>query len=223
LYHQIVERIRTAVHSKEFKKGDIIGPEKRLAQDFHVSLNTVRRAMEVLVSEGILVRKPGVGTVVADRVGSRPFRIVRHFEPGADQPVCSVLSVREEPHDLIALERLQRTAGERLWCVVRMERIRDVPTAILEDYALSDPGTQDRSWFSSASAEAVIDAAQVRGTVHHEIKALGANTGLARMLRVDAGVPLIVLERMLFDEVGKPAGFGRYSFLASHCEFQFTL
>ena len=223
LYHQLAERIRTAVQSEFFQEGSIIGPEPRLAKDFHVSLSTVRRAMEILISEGVLLRKPGLGTFVAGKVSSRAFRVVRHIEPGTDQPARSVVSVRETVPDRIVEERLHLTSGGRLWCMVSLEKISDRPTAIFEDYNFSEPGSHDPSSFNEAGNEVMLVHAQGKACVaRHEIKAGGANVGMAQALQVDPGAPLIVLERTVFDEIGNPVGFGRYSFLASDYAFEVT-
>ncbi|WAH96218.1 GntR family transcriptional regulator [Arthrobacter sp. MMS18-M83] len=223
LYHQLAERIRTAVQSGSFQEGSIIGPELRLAKDFHVSLNTVRRAMEILSSEGVLLRKPGLGTFVAGKVSSRAFRVVRHIEQRANQPAHSVVSVRETVPDRIVEERLRLTSGGRVWCMVRLEMISDRPTAIFEDYNFSEAGSHYPSSSYEDGTEAMLVYVQGKVSVaSHEIKAVGANVGIAQALKVDAGAPLIVLERTVFDEIGNPVGFGRYSFLASHYEFEVT-
>ncbi len=224
LYHQVAERIKTAVQSKVLQEGKIIGPETHLARNFHVSLPTIRRALEILAAEGIVVRKHGFGTFVAGTVRSRPLGVIRHIEPDEGQLRCSVVSVPEAAPDPIVRERLQLTAGDRLWCVVRLEKIHDIPTAILEDYLFSEPTPQDHARFNEAESDAMRVHAQDRvRRVQHEIKALAASGELAQTLQVDPGTPLIVLERTVFDEAGKPVEFGKYSHLASHYKFGVTI
>jgi GntR family transcriptional regulator len=223
LYHQVAERIRTAVQSKVLQEGRIIGPEKQLARDFYVSLPTLRRALELLASEGIIVRKRGLGTIVAGKVRHRPLGVVRHNEPDTDQSRCSVVSVKKTAPDAVAKERLHLTDGEQVWRVVRLEQLHDMPTAILEDYLCSEPTPHDHARFNEAGADAPLVSAQDRTRMaQHEIKARGANGWLAQTLRVDPEAPLIVLERTVFGDAGKPVEFGRHSYLADHYKFQAT-
>ncbi|MCZ9881788.1 GntR family transcriptional regulator [Arthrobacter sp. B2a2-09] len=220
LYHQVAERIKAAVQSNVLQEGKVIGPETHLARNFHVSLPTIRRALEILASEGIVVRKHGHGTFVAGALRSSPLGVTRHIEPGESQSKCTVLSIGEASLDPIFRERLRLTDGDRLWCVIRLEEIHDVPTAILEDYLFSEPTPQDHARFNEADADALLVHSQCKvRTVQHEIKALAAHDGLAQKLKVGPGTPLIVLERTVFDEGGKPVEFGKYSHLASHYKF----
>ena len=65
LYYRIQMEIRKQVESGIWLPGEMIPPEKRIAEDFHVSLGTVRRAIQDLVADGLLYRMQGKGTLVA--------------------------------------------------------------------------------------------------------------------------------------------------------------
>jgi DNA-binding GntR family transcriptional regulator len=223
LYHQVAERIRTAVQSKILQEGRIIGPERQLAQDFRVSLPTVRRALEILTSEGIIVRKRGLGTLVAGKVRHHPLGVVRQNEPDTDHSRCSVLSVNTMAAGGVVKERLHLTDGDEVWRVVRVEKLHDMPTAILEDYLCGEFTPQDHARLRKAGADATFVSAQDKARMaRHEITALGANTWLAHTLCVAPETQLIVLERTVFDDAGKPIEFNRHSFLATHYKFRAT-
>lgn len=64
LHFQIVESLRKAIEDKVYRPGDIFPPEIELAVQFGVSRGTMRKAMKVLVDEGILTRIPGKGTFI---------------------------------------------------------------------------------------------------------------------------------------------------------------
>lgn len=66
VYEQIVERINALLASGELSPGDRLPPERRLAEVFGVSRNSVREAIRVLSQRGILESRPGSGTYVAD-------------------------------------------------------------------------------------------------------------------------------------------------------------
>jgi GntR family transcriptional regulator len=63
LYRQLVEELRTEVAERAV--GDRIDSEPKLAQRFGVSRFTVARAIEILVEEGLIRRRQGLGSFVA--------------------------------------------------------------------------------------------------------------------------------------------------------------
>ena len=68
LYQQLQRALRQAIESRVLAPDDALPPERDLAQDFAVSRITVRKAIDGLVSEGLLLRRQGSGTFVRARV-----------------------------------------------------------------------------------------------------------------------------------------------------------
>ena len=68
LYQQLQRTLRQAIETRVLGPDDALPPERDLATDFNVSRITVRKAIDGLVSEGLLVRRQGSGTFVRARV-----------------------------------------------------------------------------------------------------------------------------------------------------------
>jgi GntR family transcriptional regulator len=68
LYQQLQRALRHAIETRVLGPDDALPPERDLATDFDVSRITVRKAIDGLVSEGLLVRRQGSGTFVRTRV-----------------------------------------------------------------------------------------------------------------------------------------------------------
>ena len=66
LYQQIVDGLRREVSEGRLKPGDTLPSFRTLAEDLLVSLITVKRAYEELERAGIIYRRQGLGTFVAD-------------------------------------------------------------------------------------------------------------------------------------------------------------
>lgn len=66
LTYQITEFLRSRILS-EYKPGDLLPSEKELIMEFEVSSITVKNALEILVNEGLIYRKRGKGTFVAEK------------------------------------------------------------------------------------------------------------------------------------------------------------
>jgi GntR family transcriptional regulator len=68
LYQQLQRALRQAIESRVLGPDDALPAERDLADEFHVSRITVRKALDGLVGEGLLVRRQGSGTFVSARV-----------------------------------------------------------------------------------------------------------------------------------------------------------
>lgn len=65
LYQRLRLALVEAILSGKLKKGDVLYPERDLAEHVRVSRVTVRKAIDHLVQDGFLVRRRGSGTFVA--------------------------------------------------------------------------------------------------------------------------------------------------------------
>lgn len=68
LYQQLQRALRQAIENRVLGPDDALPPERDLANEFKVSRITVRKAIDGLVSEGLLIRRQGSGTFVSTRV-----------------------------------------------------------------------------------------------------------------------------------------------------------
>ena len=68
LYQQLQRAVRDAIENHVLAPDDALPSERQLAEDFAVSRITVRRAIEGLVAEGLLVSRQGSGNFVCSRV-----------------------------------------------------------------------------------------------------------------------------------------------------------
>lgn len=68
LYQQLQRRLRDAIENRILGPDDALPPERDLAEELSVSRITVRKAIDGLVEDGLLVRRQGSGTFVSNRV-----------------------------------------------------------------------------------------------------------------------------------------------------------
>ena len=67
LHVQAEEILRKLIESEEYKNGKFLPNEVDLSERLNISRNTLRQAINKLVFEGLLIRKKGVGTKVAQK------------------------------------------------------------------------------------------------------------------------------------------------------------
>jgi DNA-binding GntR family transcriptional regulator len=64
IYYQIKQKLKRAIINGEYNPGDKIPSENQLAEQFCTTRLTVRRAISILVNEGMLVSEQGQGSFV---------------------------------------------------------------------------------------------------------------------------------------------------------------
>lgn len=69
LYRQLQRALREAIQKKVLAPDDALPAERDMADEFNISRITVRKALDGLVSEGLLTRRQGAGTFVATQIG----------------------------------------------------------------------------------------------------------------------------------------------------------
>jgi len=78
LYLQVKNHLIRRVLQGEWKPGELLPSEMKLAEGYNLSQGTVRKAIEELVTEGLVTRHAGRGTFVASHKGDyKPFRFHR--------------------------------------------------------------------------------------------------------------------------------------------------
>lgn len=68
LYQKIAQRVKRQIETGEFSAGKALPSERRLAETLSVSRVSVRKAIEELVDQGLLIKKRGSGTYVIERL-----------------------------------------------------------------------------------------------------------------------------------------------------------
>lgn len=131
LYHQLAEQVRVAIGRGDLLPGKYMNGEFALAAEWGVSRPTVRRVIDELVTDGLLERRHGVGTVVIANEIKRPPILNGLFEdlnldgrnPTTEVTGFARIRVSKEkarelevPNDaeVIRIQRVRSTDGGRL-------------------------------------------------------------------------------------------------------------
>jgi GntR family transcriptional regulator len=114
--------------------GSAIPPERRLAVDLGVSRPTLRAAIEELVREGLLLRRHGSGTYVAEPKIALPLTMTSFSEDMRQRgmrPDSRVLSFTEESAGARIGARLRISPVDSTWAIRRL-RLADEETMAIE-------------------------------------------------------------------------------------------
>jgi GntR family transcriptional regulator, transcriptional repressor for pyruvate dehydrogenase complex len=117
---QIAEQIRSSILAGEFKPGDKLPPERELAEMFGVSRPSVREALNVLTSSGLVMSYQGGGTVVMSLVETTASNSLSELIRGQQDRALDVIEVRKCMESWTAFYAAQRALPED---IRRMEEI----------------------------------------------------------------------------------------------------
>lgn len=97
LYREAKRELQRVVESGRYAPGDTLPNETEISRALGISIGTLRKAVDELVHEHVLVRRQGKGTFVALHNDDRYIFQFFHVEPREEFPVADELREREYP------------------------------------------------------------------------------------------------------------------------------
>ena len=212
LYQQIRQSMLDSMQAGEWKPLEIIPSEMELARRYNVSQGTVRKAIDELAAENLLVRRQGKGTFVASHSDPRSvFRFLSiRANAGELPPLKSVpLECWRAKAGSDVARVLGIEVGASVIVVRRLLRFGTAPAVFDELYL---PGelfgelTLDVLKNSSVSLynlfESRFGVPMVRA--EERLSAVSADRLSAELLQVNEGSPLLLVERVSYTYGNKP-------------------
>lgn len=230
LYYQIREILRKEILESELPHGSSLPSESDLMERFSVSRATVRRAMQDLVQEGLVYRLRGRGAFV------RSLRIVQELtaltgfvedmlELG-HRPLARLVKAEQVPANETVAAKLNLPIGETVTYIERVRLANEIPLSFDTTWLPNDLGQkivqdnldiypiysllEDKYGILLGNAQYVIDAAVAEAT-------------LARILNIDEGAPIFIIERTAQTTEGIPIDFEMLHYRADRIRFALQL
>ncbi|UNY97831.1 GntR family transcriptional regulator [Zhouia spongiae] len=205
LHKQIEKVLRMLINTGDYDLGRLLPSEIELSNMFGVSRSTVRQAFNTLVNEGLLERKRGKGTVVAQNgniitqlnewisfskeMKRKGIRIknyeVRFQEVECDEELAKVFEV---------------PVGKKVKKLTRVKGDESVPFVKFESWFHPRIPISDNHDFLKPLNDILEEAYSIipmRSS--EEVQAIQANDELAEVLQVKKGMPLLYRKRIVYD------------------------
>ncbi len=205
LYYQLKQIIRTEIERGTYQSGDRLPAESELIQKYGISRITVRQALDELEAEGLVIRRHGKGTYVAEkRIEQDLVRLtdfVEDMEVAGLAPSSRVLAMA---HELASQEVAEALALSKNEEVVRVDRLR---------LANERPIAYDTTWLPLRFGLLVSETALASETIYHiletrygilvesgtfQITAATATSEQARLLTLASGTGLLLIRRISY-------------------------
>jgi GntR family transcriptional regulator len=220
LYKEVKRKITDSMRSGEWKPGEAIPSEKVLSERFGVSIGTVRKAVDELTSENLLIRHQGRGTYVASHDRERQFfyffHILRH-DGQKEYPQVELVEFAKGKADAMVAKKLGIEPGARIFRFVNKLSIGGQP-AIVDEITLPEslfPGLTEKRlrerpntvyhFYQEAYGVTVV-------RTEERVRAVKADEFHAGILGIRRGEPLLQIIRVALSYRDQPVEF-RYSYV----------
>ncbi len=212
LHIQAEKILRELIGREEYKNGRLLPTEVELSRQLGISRNTLRQAIDRLTSEGLLIRKKGVGTKVARKgisVG------VKNWMSFSQEMRMLGIEVRNYELHLSYQFPSPEIAGffgidEDRKCLV-LERLRgntEFPFVLFISYFNPSLPLTGEENYVKPLYEMLQDRCGVTvKTSREEISARCAGEAIAAKLDISPSDPILVRKRCVYDEAGLPVEY----------------
>ncbi|MCZ8185429.1 MAG: GntR family transcriptional regulator [Beijerinckiaceae bacterium] len=225
LYRQVKSLLVRRIAERFWQPGEILPSEMQIAAELGVSQGTVRKALDEMTAERLLVRRQGRGTFVARHDESRILFQFFKIVPETGIPVFPESHLRRVETALASPEEVARLALRPGDSVIRIARVRSLngrPT-ISEYLALPlerFPGLVGQADIpNNLYDHFASDYGITIAGGDESLRAMAAPAEDAALLGIPEGTPLLAIDRVALDLDGKPVEW-RYSLCDTrHCHY----
>jgi GntR family transcriptional regulator len=214
LYSRVEKVLASEISDGGLKVGEQLPTEDRLIARFGVSRITVRRAIQNLVSRGLVEIRRGRGTFVAAPKITQELKelsgFVEDMHALGRKPTARVIGKEIVTADATVARQLALTKGER---VVRIRRVRladGVPLSFDETYLPLEIGK--RIITNDLKVEPIFSLLERKYDVplieaEYKLDAVAAENEVAKALKVKPRSPIFRIERTSYSIGGRPVDY----------------
>jgi len=210
LYSQVREALVNRLIDGSWPPGFLLPSEQQLAAELGVSQGTVRKALDAMAADNLLVRQQGRGTFVAEPEDGR--MLFQFFRLGSDDgrrtlPDSCVFAVKQAAAGPEEREMLDLPPQAQVWRIDRTRQM-DGRTLIVERITLPADRFADLDQVDPIPNNVYGLYSQQYGLTiaraEEQLKAVAASAADARHLDCPAGTPLMQINRIGYGLDGTP-------------------
>lgn len=208
LYQQLVNEIRNQILTGTLKENDRLLTEIELSKEYDISRITVRKAIEMLVEEEILVKRQGIGTFVAEKKLNRNVNGFMGFTQSCitegRKAGTKLLKADLIDPTISDIEQLHLEENEKVIRIVRLRLCDDVPVIVEENHF-----SQRFAFLLGKNLNTSLYEVLEENGIHMQkgIKRIGvcyANEEEKELLGVELNAALLLIKDVSYDTEGNP-------------------
>ncbi|WP_026459666.1 GntR family transcriptional regulator [Schaalia suimastitidis] len=226
LYHQISQPLEELIVAGKITAGRLIEDEVSMAQRLHVSRPTTRRALQDLVSRGLLTRRRGIGTRVTPSHVRRPLALTslnEDLQKAGFEPRTAVLAYEVRLANEVEASFLNREVGTEIVYIERKRSLDDRTLAIMHNYLPADIAPSLTQLTHTGLYACFREHNVIPASAQQTVGAKTADAQAAALMGIDVGAALLTMQRTAYDAQGAVIEYGDHIYDAELYSFHFTL
>lgn len=228
LYVKIKNVIAEQIRDGKLASGELLPSEFRLMQMFNVSRATIRQALGELEMEGLIERRQGVGTFVkAKKIEPEITKLTSFSEDmrlRGLKPSSKTLEVENILPDAQIMNYLGLSAKVPVWCVRRLRFANDEPIGLQYLYIPPWLEVDPEELINLQSYYELLSRKGIKLAHASELLiARNATKREAELLKIKAGRPLLVAERVTYDTRNVCVEYVQFIYRADRYQYRLTL
>jgi GntR family transcriptional regulator len=204
LHSQVEKLLRQYIDQEAVKPGEMFPREVDLAVEFGMARNTVRQAISKLVKDGLLIRKKGFGTIVAEK---KIYTRLDSWFSFTNEMKEKGMSVVNHSLNLQKVKACSEIAGvfnlklnAPLLCLTRLRGTGEDPYLLSISWFHPRHKINTGEDFSKPLYQLLEEKYNIRvSTSKEEISAIPADSSLARELRIKKNDPVLFRKRKVYN------------------------
>lgn len=226
LYLAVARHIQESISNGHLSAGDRLDGEIGLAESLGVSRQTMRKAIDELVREGLLVRRHGAGTQVLPTRSDRSGGVEGLFDElkrSERRPSTEVLVLEVRAAEGEVAEELLLPEGAEVLFLERLRRADDVPLAIMRNWIPADLIDLEASDLEEHGLYEILRKGGVNMRMAQQsIGTEPAGAASARLLGIKRTSPVLTIHTTTYNDAGKPVELGRHEYRGDMYRFPVT-
>lgn len=214
LYFQLYDILYKQIKDGVYKPGDLLPTENELIKRYNISRVTVRKAMDLLINDGLIVRRQGYGTFVQSPKVEQTLNKVLHFSNEMEKRGYKSSTVMLNNEIVYANKSIAGALGlqerDKLININRLRYADGIPMCLESAYLIYEncPEVLGRDFSKESLRKYLITRYNINWSrAYQKIYAITATTEMAGHLNIKKGDPLIYIERVSYDQDNEPGEY----------------
>lgn len=227
LHSQLATMLRQKIQNEGYQQGDPFTTERDLMERYGLSCTTVRRALQTLVQEGYLFRKPGKGTFVRRPKFEEPLGLLSSFfeemHARGMTPSSKVLVAEKCEADRDVAEKLQIQQGDWVYRIKKLQLANGEVIALFDSYWIQYIGERLAKQELAETGIFLIVEEQLGvqlGEAEATVEARNASAEEARLLGIPRGAAILIMEHVIYSMDGRPIDFSRHVYRSDKYKYR---
>ena len=217
VFQEVAQQIAQRVHEGTYVTSQKLPSDYDLAEEFQCSRLTVRKAIDLLIGQNLLVKEKGKGTYVMKQPKIQSGS-------GGLQSFTETAKIQGKK---TRTEVLHIETVKPIVYLVRLRYFDDEPMTVENLYVLKRYLQEDTAELTKAQLESslyqVIEANIEIGYSHQEVEAVKSPADIAKLLQVPQEEPMLLVHSMTYSASAKPILYDTSYYRADKYTFKNTL